>query len=239
MINQHKPKILLVEDEPHLAFSLELNLKEEGYEIEAAARGDLALEIYQREKDTLALIVLDWMIPEPNGYEVAKAIRHQDRRTPIVMLTARASDSDRIAGLELGIDDYICKPFQLRELLLKIRRLIDRERFLPSESEPTQHIECNGFSLDKNSLELKTPTRTHKLTALEADVLWEFMIRKNEVLTREYLLSKVWGTRGNQETRTVDNFIMRIRKFVETNPSKPMVLESVRGRGYRFNEAKK
>lgn len=230
------PKILLVEDEPHLAFSMQLNLRSEGFDIDHAKTGTEALNLFNT-KGPFNLIILDIMIPEPDGFQVAKAIRNKDKHTAIIMLTARASDQDRIQGLEIGADDYITKPFHLKELMLKVKRAVERSELSKkntSQEKTPEVIECGQYRLNVESLELTTPLAVHSITALEADILSEFMRNQNRVLSRDYLLEKVWGMHGNVETRTVDNFVMRLRKFIETDHTHPKVLESVRGRGYRF-----
>ncbi len=230
-------KILLVEDEPHLAFNLELNLKAQGYEVHLAESGDKALEFYQSNK-AFDLLLLDVMIPEPNGFAVAKSIRGVDKKIGIIMLTARASEADRVKGLELGVDDYICKPFNLNELLLKVKRAVLRSELfndkIPVENQE-QICRRGPYSLNTSTLELESPSGTQSLTALESDILLAFMENENAVLSREYLLENVWGMKGQFETRTVDNFVVRLRKYLEKIPGKPPVLESIRGRGYRFN----
>jgi len=238
MVRENAKKILLVEDEPHLAFNLELNLRAEGYEVLLAENGEQALNLYQSSKN-FDLILLDIMIPEPNGFSVAKSIRSEDKKVGIIMLTARASEADRVRGLEIGVDDYICKPFNLKELLLKVKRAIFRsDLFSNTESTSEKVFERGPYKLDTSTLELTSPTGTYSLTALECDILSAFMENENMVLSREYLLENVWGMKGQFETRTVDNFVGRLRKYLETSPNKPSTLESIRGRGYRFNTPK-
>jgi len=239
MSKESVKKILLVEDEPHLAFNLELNLRAEGYEIHLAETGEKALNLYHSNRD-FDLILLDVMIPEPNGFSIARSIRSEDRRIGIIMLTARASEADRLRGLELGVDDYICKPFNLKELLLKVKRAIFRSDLFQSTQASHDAVwERGPYKLNTSTLELTTPTGTYSLTALECDILSAFMENENTVLSREYLLENVWGMKGQFETRTVDNFVGRLRKYLETNPNKPETLESIRGRGYRFNTPSK
>lgn len=239
MTEDRKKKILIVEDEPHLAFNLEINLREEGYDIITAVDGAIALEKYNND-GPFDLIILDIMLPEIDGFEVAKRIRDKDDKTSILILTARASDIDKIRGLKLGVDDYITKPFHLQELLLRINRNLKRidlikKEFIEQNPLPEMTITAGNYSLDLNALKLSTSDNTYDLTALEADVFAEFMKNPEKVLTREYLLKKVWKVSANQETRTVDNFIMRLRKLIEKDPSHPIVLESIRGRGYKLN----
>jgi len=229
------PKILLVEDEPSLQYSLKFNLEAEGFEVVAVGDGQQALKAYN-EAGPFSLVVLDVMLPELDGFAVAKAIRSEDLKTGILMLTARAATQDRIEGLQSGADDYLTKPFHLEELLLRVKRMADRSRLLKGDQAPaTQVIHKGPFSLDTKALTLQCPNGTFALTVLESDCLKEFLLNPGSVLSREYLLKKVWGVSGQQETRTVDNFIMRIRKFLEVNPKQPQYLESIRGRGYRLN----
>lgn len=229
--------ILLVEDEPHLAFNMELNLREEGYEVSLAVDGIEALQVYA-EKGPFSLIILDVMMPGKNGLEVAQEIRQHDKTTGILMLTARAAESDIILGLELGADDYMTKPFSLQELLLRVRRMADRsELFRPqlaANRTKSEKVRFEDVSWDPRTFELTSRQGHFVLTALEAKVLHEFITHPGEVLSRQHLLSQVWGLSGNVETRTVDNFIMRLRKFFEADPSKPQILLSMRGRGYKF-----
>lgn len=231
-----RKKILLVEDEPHLAFSLQFNLQAEGFDVVPANTGLLALEKFEREKP-FDLIILDVMLPELDGFGVARAIRAKDDQTGILMLTARAGDEDRIQGLEAGVDDYITKPFLLQELLLRVKRMAKRAKYLTpenSEAVPKATVVYGKFTLNVEGLQLSGPTGEHTLTSLEADMLHEFMTHQGRVLSRDHLLAKVWGVQGDIETRTVDNFVMRLRRYLETDPSNPSVLESVRGRGYRL-----
>ncbi|MBF0441543.1 MAG: response regulator transcription factor [Oligoflexales bacterium] len=232
-----KKKILLVEDEPHLAFTIEYNLQAEGYDVIPAVNGLIALEKF-RNHGPFDLIILDVMLPELDGFKVAKAIRKDDNKTGILMLTARSSECDVITGLETGADDYMTKPFHLKEFLLRVRRMAARsELFSPagnnSECENTMYL--GNLSLDLESMELSCPRGKFNLTVLEANVLKEFLKSPGKILSREHLLTTVWGVKGQMETRTVDNFILRLRKYIETDPSKPSFIESVRGRGYRLN----
>ncbi len=228
--------ILLVEDEPHLAFNMELNLREEGYEVSLAQDGIEALSIYQA-KGPFALIILDVMLPGKNGLDVAREIRAQDKTTGILMLTARAAETDILTGLEMGADDYMTKPFSLQELLLRVKRMAARSEYFRPRYDVTEKVEKIRFEdviWDPKTFELTSRQGHFVLTALEAKVLCEFLTHPGEVLSRQHLLSQVWGLSGNVETRTVDNFIMRLRKYFETDPSKPQILQSMRGRGYKF-----
>ncbi len=226
--------ILLVEDEPHLAFNMELNLQTEGFQVTVAKDGREAMEKYENA-GPFALIILDVMLPEMNGFEIAGKIRENDRTTGILMLTARASEADILQGLEQGVDDYMTKPFSLQELILRVKRMAARsELFSPLRSGPMSWLKFADLSWNPVTFQLKGPLVDVVLTALEAKVLTEFLDHPQEVLSRKHLLTRVWGLQGNVETRTVDNFIMRLRKHLEKDPSHPLLLQSVRGRGYKF-----
>lgn len=228
-------KLLLVEDEAHLAFTLQFNLEEEGFEVYTATTGIQALEIYN-EKQPFHVILMDVMMPELNGFSVLNTIRKKDEKTSILMLTARASNRDRIKGLGLGADDYITKPFNLEELIMKTKRAAKRCEML-QQSNPTRNttiIEVGDFKLDLDNLVLFVREKEIKITDLESKVLERFFTNPNEIFSRKYFLDKVWKVNSSIETRTVDNFIVRLRKYIEVDPSKPAYLQSVRGRGYKF-----
>lgn len=230
-----KKKILVVEDEPNLAFNLQLNLKAEGYDVVLAIDGQAALDRFN-DAGPFDLIILDVMLPELSGIEVAKSIRGKDDQTHILMLTALGKEDDRLRGFEAGVDDYITKPFHLKELLMRVKRMVHRAQYFhPAETEAQSPILRFGpFELDTELLQLRAPSGSFTLTAMEADVLKEFMQNPKRVLSREHLLDAVWGMKGDIETRTVDNFIVRLRRYLESDPANPKFLLSVRGRGYRL-----
>ena len=225
--------ILLVEDEPNLAFSLTLNLEEEGYKVTHVGDGAEAIDLF-KNSEVYDLVLLDLMIPSLNGFEVLKEIRAIDSQTSVLMITARADDKDRIEGLSLGADDYITKPFHLQELMLKVKRVFQRKADEKSSLSQVEPITYDGITLDVGARSLKTHAGTFDLTQIEVDIVKEFLEHKDEVLTREYLLEKAWNMRGGISTRTVDNFIVRIRKYLENDPANPVYLKSIRGKGYRF-----
>ena len=175
------------------------------------------------------------MLPEIDGFEVARQIRFQDQRTGILMLTARATEADIISGLELGADDYLTKPFQLKELLLRVKRMVERSDLMakPEASRPAS-FDFPGIRLDMENLELLTVNGSFQLTNLEARLIAEFFVNPKKILTRQHLLKRVWGSSVNVETRTVDNFIMRLRKYIDLPQTESYIL-TVRGRGYKFN----
>ena len=230
-----KKRILLVEDEPNLAFNMNFNLQAEGYDVVPAVDGQIALEKFAKD-GPFDLVILDVMLPEVNGFEVAKGIRARDDQTQILMLTALGKEEDRLRGFEAGADDYVTKPFHLQEFLLRVKRMIKRSQYfhVPAEAGSAEVLRYGPFALNTELLQLVTPTGQYALTALEADVLREFMQNPKRVLSRQHLLDTVWGMKGYIETRTVDNFIVRLRRYLEVDPSKPIHLVSVRGRGYRL-----
>jgi DNA-binding response OmpR family regulator len=230
-----KKRILLVEDEPHLAFNLEYNLAGEGYEVVKSMDGESALNKYSTE-GPFDIIILDIMIPEIDGFEVAKRIRMQDKTTGILMLTARATEADILTGLERGADDYITKPFQLRELMLRVKRMLERSELMVKERPGP--ISAFGIALDKENLRVSSQNGKFAITALEADVLYQFLTNPQKILSRDFLLRTVWQSYGNLETRTVDNFIMRIRKYIDL-PNVDSYIQTIRGKGYRLVDPQK
>lgn len=223
-------RILLVEDEEHIAKGLVFNFQLQNYETDLAESGEQALEMFSGE--SYDLIVLDVMLPGIDGFEVARHIRQQDGRVPILMLTALSADEDRIAGLECGVDDYLIKPFVLKELMLRIAGLLRR-------SKGYSHVADKPFTFGLVTVDPATLTATkndevHRLTRIEADLLRYFASNPDRLITREELLSQVWGYEPDTATRTVDTFVLRGRKIVEPNPSKPIYLTVIRGQGYLY-----
>lgn len=229
-----KLRILLVEDEPHLAFTLNLNLEAEGYEVVHAATGPEAVEFYNT-RGPFNAIILDGMLPEMDGFDVAKAIRRQSKRTGILMLTARASEADRLRGFEVGVDDYISKPFHLQELLARVKRAAERSTLFDEDLGEEDIIKFGECELDMPSLLLRKAGQIFDITQLEADFLRELVKCRGRVVSREKLLQTVWGVSSDVETRTIDNFVVRLRKMLEEDPKNPKYLISVRGKGYKLD----
>lgn len=225
-------RILLVEDESNLARPLKFNLEQEGYEVSLTPSGKEALALYAREP--FDLIILDLMLEEIDGFEVARQIRQRDQKMPILMLTARTAIEDRVHGLELGADDYIVKPFHLRELLLRVERMLERTTWYAGSERPSRLIEVAGYQVDLERLIAVGPSGSLQLTALEASLLEALISQPNRVLSRGELLEKVWGYHSEVETRTVDNFIVRLRKYFEEEPEQPRHFISLRGKGYMY-----
>ena len=231
-MTEQRQKILIVEDELNLARPLQFNLEQEGYEVRSTPSGKEALALYAREP--FDLVILDLMLEEVDGFEVARQIRQRDPRLPILMLTARSAVEDRIHGLELGADDYIVKPFHLRELLLRVRRMLKRSAWYGAEESPSKPVLVAGYTVDLDRLSASGPRGDLQLTALEADLLETLTSHPNHVFSRGELLEKVWGYHSEVETRTVDNFIVRLRKYFEEEPEQPRHFVSLRGKGYMY-----
>ncbi|MBN2319764.1 MAG: response regulator transcription factor [Acidobacteria bacterium] len=225
-------KILLVEDELNLARPLQFNLEQEGYEVRSTPSGKEALAVIGSEP--FDLIILDLMLEEIDGFEVARQVRQNNQKLPILMLTARSAVRDRIHGLELGADDYMTKPFHLKELLLRVERMIERSTWYESEESLPPQITVTGYTVDLEKLSADGPRGPIQLTVLEANLLQALVTRPNRVLSRSELLEKVWGYNSKAESRTVDNFIVRLRKYFEDEPDQPQHFISLRGKGYMY-----
>ena len=227
-------KILLVEDEETLAVGLEFNLVEEGYLVEWAKDGREAVSLF--ESDNFDLIILDIMLPYLDGFEIAKIVRKANPQMPILMLTARTSKGDMVKGLELGADDYITKPFHLKELLLRVKGMLKRKAWyqLTTSDEPVYNFGRNKINFE--NLKCKCGNKEFKLTPHEAMVLKYLINNKGKIVSRKELLEKVWHLNPDIETRTVDIFISRLRNYFEEDPSSPVYIKSVRGAGYIFED---
>lgn len=231
-MNEDKKRILLVEDEENLAVGLEFNLSREGYAVTRAADGRMALDIvFSRQFD---LIILDVMLPFLDGFEVAIKIRETYPQMPILMLTARTAAKDRIRGLEVGADDYLTKPFHLKELLLRVQGMIKRKQWYQDLPVEKSIFRFGVNEINFENLKCKTGKRERQLTPREAMVLKYLILHKGRIVSRTELLENVWHLSPDVETRTVDNFIARLRKYFEIHPENPVHIKSVRGAGYVF-----
>lgn len=230
-VTEEADRILLVEDEDSLAIGLAYNLLEEGYEVKVARDGKSALEIFKDED--FDLIILDIMLPYINGFEVAQRIRDVSEQIPILMLTAKAGVKDRIKGLKIGADDYLVKPFHLDELLLRVRGMMKRKKWYRRTREPGIY-RFDNIVVNFDTLVCKTLIGDVKLTVQEALLLRYFIDNRGRVLSRREILRDVWGMQSEVETRTVDNFVARLRKYFEKDPKKPQYLQSRRSAGYIF-----
>ena len=227
-------KILLVEDEKHLAKGLTYNLEREGYKVTIAEDGVAALEcLGENEFD---MMILDLMLPRMGGMEVIKKVRETNIRFPVLMLTAKTTDEDRTLGLEAGADDYITKPFHLPELLLRVKGILRRKEWYEEPVRNLEFFEFDNMWVDFKTGKAKGCDGEFNLTSREVLVMSLLIANRGKVVTREELLEKVWGYSPNTETRTVDNFISRLRKYFEKKPQKPRYILTVRERGYQFSE---
>jgi two-component system, OmpR family, alkaline phosphatase synthesis response regulator PhoP len=227
-----KPHIMLVEDEIHLARGICFNLEEEGYRVSHFDSGEKALVTLEVEH--FDLIILDVMLPGMNGFQVCRSVRKLDPRVPILMLTARSEDSDRVEGLENGADDYLTKPFNLMEFLLRVKGMLRRSSwYRPDPVEEGYRFGDNEVFL--LSYRARTAQGEIDLTEMEVRVLSLFFQKEGEIIPRGELLQTVWGYTSDTETRTLDNFIVRLRRYFEPDPGKPVHFQTVRGVGYRFS----
>lgn len=227
-----KPHIMLVEDEIHLARGICFNLEEEGCRVSHFETGEKALVALEYEH--FDLVILDVMLPGMDGFEACRAVRGLDARVPILILTARSEDTDRVHGLENGADDYLTKPFNLVEFLLRVKGMLRRSSWY--RPDPVEE----GYSFGENEVFLlsyraRTAQGEIDLTEMEVRVLSLFFQKEGQIVPRSELLHSVWGYTSDTETRTLDNFIVRLRRYFEPNPAKPIHFQTVRGVGYRFS----
>ena len=223
-------RVLVVEDESHIADGIRINLELEGYEVEIAQDGPTAIEMY-RDFD---LIVLDVMLPGIDGLTVCQRIRREGSRVPVLFLTARDQDTDRIAGLEAGGDDYLTKPFNLRELLLRIRGMFRRQDWYNSGELVNSQLAFGASKVDFKTYEGVGPHGRMELTQKEIMLLKLLAENEGQVVSRDRILNSVWGYDVFPTTRTVDNFILRLRKYFEPDPRTPVHIHTYRGVGYKF-----
>ena len=227
-------KILIVEDEQHLAEGLRFNLELEDYQTEIAADGKLALEMIANTQ--FDAIVLDVMLPEVDGFTVAKTLREAENFTPILMLTALGKPEDVLQGFEAGTDDYLPKPFDLAVFLARLKGLLRRREWFQRERKPQieEIVNINNRTIDFQNLELKTESETIKLTLMEAKFLRHLIEKQGQTVSRKEILQDVWGLNQDTDTRAIDNFIVRLRRLLEDEPNSPKILQTVRGIGYKF-----
>lgn len=227
-----QPHILLVEDETHIAQGLIFNLELEDYMVTHAETGSAAMEAFNRH--SFDLVILDLMLPDSHGIDLCRQMRKEAPQLPILMLTALGEEQDRINGLKEGADDYLTKPFSLDELLLRVRGMLKRLAWYQPKDSREEEYSFGSNSVDLKNLEAVTANGNVRLTELEGRMLETFFANEGETLTRAELLKTVWGMAEDTETRTLDNFIVRLRKYFEDNPAIPKHFLTVRGRGYRF-----
>jgi two-component system, OmpR family, alkaline phosphatase synthesis response regulator PhoP len=239
-------RILVVEDETHLAKGLQFNLEAEGYQAVLAETGEAALKLLLAENHGIDLVILDVMLPGKDGFAVANELRKAEQFVPVLMLTARGRPEDVLKGFESGADDYLPKPFELTILLARIKGLLRRWEWTQAQSSarsaesqrPKQPdygvVSFDGKSVDFGTLELRTRKHVYHLTLMEADLL-RYLIRSDgRPVSRKQILEDVWNLHEDTDTRAIDNFIVRLRRYIEDEPSSPKHLLTVRGVGYRF-----
>jgi two-component system alkaline phosphatase synthesis response regulator PhoP len=230
-----KPSILLVEDEENLHEALKLNLELEGYEITSVYDGSAALKSIGDEY--FDLIILDVMLPEIDGINVTETVRLQNNEVPILILSAKNTSADRVLGLKKGADDYLTKPFNLEELLLRVHKLIDKNKKMQEKETIGDTYSFGSNVIDFKAQEARTKNgETIQLSRKETMLLKLLIENKNEVVPREKILQAVWGYNVYPTTRTIDNFILSFRKYFEEDSRNPRYFHSVRGVGYKYSE---
>ena len=228
-------KILIVEDEAHLADGLRFNLEAEGFIAEVVADGEAALGTLA--KSSYDAIVLDVMLPNVDGFEVARRLRERSDFTPILMLTARGRPEDVLRGFESGTDDYLPKPFDLDIFLARLKGLLRRREWLQKEAVGQSaggSVAVNGKTIDFENLELRSDGELIHLTLMEAKLLRYLIDNEGRAVARRTILEEVWDLQEDTDTRAIDNFIVRLRKYLEDEPNNPKIVQTVRGIGYKF-----
>ena len=223
-------KVLVVDDELPIVEAVAYNLKKEGYGVITATDAEQCLEAVRR--DAPSLVLLDVMLPSASGFDICRMLRKQTD-IPIIMLTARAEETDRVVGLELGADDYVTKPFNMRELMARVKSVLRRTS--PQETLTQAPLRAGNILMDPNRYECRISDRPVTLSPKEFELLRFFMTHPGQVFARPVLLDRVWGSEAYVEERTVDVHIRWLREKIEMNPSHPVRLMTVRGVGYKFN----
>ncbi len=228
-----KSKILIVEDDPHILLGLEEVLRSDGFEVAVCSRGDQALAAVTKHRPTLVL--LDVMLPGLSGYDVCKKLRSAKISVPVLMLTAKSQEIDKVVGLELGADDYVTKPFGIRELLARIHALLRRTNALAgAQGDGPEAFQIGPATIDPKTFEIRRGKTNEELTARELKLLETFHSHPNEVLSRDRLLNEVWGYNYYGTTRTLDQVIVQLRKKLGDNADDPKHLLTVHGVGYKL-----
>jgi len=226
------PRVLIAEDEPAIALTIEDDLTLEGYEVEVVSDGEAASR--RAREGHFDVVLLDVMLPNKTGFDVCREVRKSGIAVPILMLTARAQEADKVLGLDLGADDYVTKPFSPHELRARVRALLRRASSAP---EPKRLFAFGEIEVDFRRGELRRAGQPVEISALEFKLLSAFIRNRGRLLSREQLLDDVWGHGLSVTERVVDNQVSSLRKKIESNPAEPRVLVSVRGLGYRFDPA--
>jgi DNA-binding response OmpR family regulator len=234
-------RILIVEDEQHISDGLRFNLEAEGHEALVAADGERALDLLLKERRTFDVVVLDVMLPGKDGFTVAAELRAAEQYLPILMLTARGRPEDVLRGFEAGADDYLPKPFELTILLARIHGLLRRRRWNEQDAPEPDEAQAQadvytfaGRTLDFGAMEVRALGKSHRLTQMECDLLRYLVKNAGQAISRGTILEDVWGLHESTDTRAIDNFIVRLRRYLEDRPASPKILLTVRGVGYKF-----
>lgn len=226
-------RILVIEDDPSILRGLQLNLTLEGYAVRSAADGETGLQLARSER--FDLLVVDVMLPRLGGLELIRELRRDDAELPVLILSAKGQETDKVAGLQLGADDYMVKPFSLKELLARIGALLRRRRAKGETGEVRTVKKGGPVELDLQARRATVNGKPLELTTREFDLLLHFVTHPDRVFSREQLMESVWGSRSFGTVRTVDNFVARLRAHIDDDAEAPRHLETVRGVGYRFN----
>lgn len=224
-------KILIVEDEPSMRMGLKDNLEFEDYEVDIALDGEEGLEKIRDNRYNLVL--LDVMLPKMSGFDICKTVRKENIKVPIILLTAKGEEIDKVLGLELGADDYVTKPFSLRELLARIKAVLRRGENMP-DADAGEEINIGKMKIDFKGYKAYINKKAVQLSHKEFEVLRYLWKKRNSTVSRDDLLSEIWGYDENPTTRTVDNFIMKLRHKIEEDPNHPEVIITVHGLGYKL-----
>jgi len=232
-------RIMIVEDEQALSDGLRFNFEQEGYDVITAPDGPSALELFKDVSQPCDLVLLDLMLPGMSGYDICRTIREADSQVPILVLSARTLSEDKARAFDCGTDQYMTKPFELRELLSRVRNLLDRRPLVANSSSGTiangvESFEFGNVHIDFTTFEVVVQGRTQSLTTMEVQLLKYFVENEGRVLPRNQILQDVWDDSSGITSRSIDNFVMRIRRLIEPDPADPCHILSVRGTGYRF-----
>lgn len=243
-------RVLIVEDEAHIANGLQFNLQAEGHNAQIAVDGETALDFLLKKHEEFDIMVLDVMLPGKDGFTIANELRKARNYIPILMLTARGRPEDVLKGFASGCDDYLAKPFELPILLARVQSLLRRKEWMQHASHDSEPVKTPGLSdrsgeefgvfsfegrtIDFGNLEIRVNGNTTHLTVMESELLRHLVRNRGRVVSRKSILEEVWGLREDTDTRAIDNFIVRLRRYLEDDPSRPKHLQTVRGIGYRF-----
>jgi DNA-binding response OmpR family regulator len=234
--------LLVVEDEPHIASGLQFNLEADGHQVTVVGSGEGALQVMDRRRDEIDCIILDVMLPGLDGFEVTSTLRALGVYTPVLLLTARSRAEDVLRGFEAGADDYVPKPFELAILTARVNALLRRRGWHRTAGAHAGTTVPDAFSfagrtVDFDAQVLRVGDRAHRLTLMETNLLRYLIQRDGQIVSRKRMLADVWNVREDTDTRAIDHFIARLRKYLEDEPARPRYLQTVRSVGYRFVSA--